>query len=109
MHLAIARRLVIVGQPVLGNGNWFLVSLEQELRSPIQNIRRNRPSIVRTRNVGRVRDGFWLPVRSGFDRRGKIKIYATEVQRLIDRLHLLRLYQLGCLRKELETILRILT
>src|ERR1700730_14257508 len=107
MHPAIARRVVIVGQSVLGNGSWFRVSLEEELRSPIQNIRRNRPSIVRTRNVGRVRDGFWLPVRSRFDRRGKIKIYAAEVQRLIDRLHVLRLDQLGCLGKQVETILRI--
>src|SRR4029077_7460926 len=62
---------------------------------------------MRTRSVRRSRNRLRLSVRARFDRRGGVEIYAAEVQRLIDRLHVLRLYQLVCLRKQFETILRI--
>src|ERR1700720_1767448 len=62
---------------------------------------------MRTRSVGRIRNRLRLSVRARFDRRGGVEIYAAEVQRLIDRLHVLWLYQFVCIREQFETILRI--
>ena len=73
---------------VLCDEDRLLIAVIQELRSPVQCVRRHRPVRCTLRIAGVTAEQFRLSVLSHADRISKINILAIDVDRLTDDLHI---------------------
>ena len=108
VHLAVQGNHVVAGHAVLGDHERQLVALVEELRAPVERVRRDRPLDRRLRMAHRLKELLpALGVVRGPDQAAGVDVLAVEVQRLADRFKILLPAGGQVLAEVLKAVLRI--
>ena len=107
VHLAVQGNHVVAGHAVLGDHERQLVALVEELRAPVERVRRDRPLDCRLRMAHRLKKLLPALLVRGPDQTAGVDVLAVKVQRLADRLKIFLPAGGQVLPKVLKSLLRI--